>query len=176
MQKIMTLSTPFLNELFELYNKHRDPQTQLKTTKFLRLLRRSRAENLKFGQFHLNNSDPEVVDLTSEKQSENMTNFYERFFQFRLVVLFFSNYESKQIEQIPRLFWIPADLSFMELNPLLSFFYNKCVEMKKIDDFEVVEKKILSQEGEYDFQDCASNFLSDNLDEDNIIKIVFLLK
>ena len=140
----------------------------------MRLLRRSRAENIKFGQFHLN-SAPEVVDLT-ETNEDNMTNFYDRFFQFRLVILFLSNYESKQIEQIPRMFWIPADISFMELNPLLSFFYNKCVQMGKINNFEIVEKRILSQEGEYVFEDCASNFLSDNLDEDGIIKIVFFLK
>ena len=124
----------------------------------------------------MNNSGSEVLDLTKENNIDNQTNFYERYFQFRLVILFFINYDTKQITQTPRFFWIPADISFMELDPLLTFFYNQIILLKKMQNMSIVEKKILSQEGEYDFQECASNFLSDNLDEDGIIKIVFNLK
>ena len=102
--------------------------------------------------------------------------FYETYFQFRLVILYFVNNNPSQETIIPRLFWLPADLSFMELTPLLVFFFNKCVRLNRTDSLSIVDKKIFGHDGDYDLDDYMSSFLSDNLDEDNIIKIVFYLE
>lgn len=105
-----------------------------------------------------------------------MASFYEKYLFFKLVMLFFVDAESQEVFQTPRMFWLPSDLSFSELNPVLLFFFEKLMLHSKLEKYEVVEKKIQSHEGELNFQEYSGYNLDDNLDEDGFIKIVFVLK
>lgn len=174
LMKVLTLKVPFLNGLLSLYNDHRDPKNKLFISKYLKIIRRSRSKNLKIGHFHYDSNAKEIVDLTNEKASP--TCFYNEFFQFKLVMLFFIHNDNKELAQIPRSFWVPADLSFAELNPVLRFLFNEMIRLGKLGSYEIVERKIYGHEGEFEYEEINSHFLSDNYDEDNIIKVIYLLK
>lgn len=164
---------PFLKGLLALYNLHRMDTSSIKIIKCLRVLQRTRAINFKIGHFQVNNSENAAKD---SEHSEPNTCSYGNYLMFRLVMLFFMDAESQNVLQIPRLFWIPSDLTFSEVNPILMFFFQQLMRHSKLDRYEIIEKKIMSHDGEHNFNENSGYFLSDNFDEDNFIKIVFNLK